>query len=166
VTVLRRWIDRNLWSVPVLVFLTLQLALSVWSATRRTPVLLASAPLTARQQVYTSLTGSSSALLGLALAAVAILAAFGPRPAHAGEQARDETRLARARIGLIGALLAASFFLLVVLITATLALAVDSKPTGNSAITTLIESAGAASVVGLIISGLGLALVIAERSRP
>lgn len=162
---LRRWVDRNLWSVPVLVFFFLELALSVWSATSRTPVLLAAAPMSARQQVYASLTSSSSALLGLALAAVAILAAFGPRPVHAGQQARGEARLARARAGLIGALLAASFFLLVVLITSTVALAVDAKATGNCTVTTLIESAGVASVIGLVLSGLGLALVIAERSR-
>jgi len=165
VTALRRWVDRNLWSVPVLVFLILELALSLWSAASRTPVLLAAVPLTARQQVYASLTGSSSALLGFALAAVAILAAFGPRPVHAGERAREEARLARARAGLIGSLLTASFFLLVVLIAATVALPVDTRATGNSAITAVLEGAGAASVVGLVVSGLGLALVIAERSR-
>jgi hypothetical protein len=126
---------------------------------------ITAAPLTSRQQIYSSLTGSSSVVFGIAFAAVAILAAFGPRPATSGEQIRNEAALARARANLVGSLLAASCFLLVVLITATLALAVDSRPIGNSAITTLIESSIAASVLGLFISGLGLALVIAERSR-
>lgn len=161
---LRRRADRNLWSIPVLVFIILEATITVWSAISPAPVLLAAVPLTARQQVYTSLTGSSSALLGLALAAVAILAAFGPRPAPAG-QSRREAQLARARTNLIGALLAASFFLLVLLITATVALAMDARVSGNGAVTSLIESAGTASVVGLILSGLGLTLVIAERSR-
>ena len=158
-------IDRHLWSVPILVFLVTELALLVWSATSRGPVLLAAAPADSRQQIYSSLTGSSSVLLGLALAAVAILTAFGPRAARAGVQARSETQLARARTTLVGSLLVASFFLLVVLITATLALAVDSKHIGNGAITTIIEGSVVASVLGLLIGGLGLALVIAERSQ-
>ena len=160
-----RWLDRNLWLVPILVFLAAGLALGIWSAVSTKPVLLATAPLTARQQVYTSLTGSSSALLGLALAAVAILTAFAPRPARADQAAASETQLAHARINLIGSLLVASFFLLMILVTATVAIAVDAKPSGNSVITTIIEGSGAASIVGLLMSGLGLALVIAERSR-
>jgi len=35
----------------------------------------------------------------------------------------------------------------------------------NSAITTLIEASGIASVVGLLIGSIGLAFVIVERSR-
>jgi hypothetical protein len=160
-----KWLDRHLWSVPILVFLVAELALSVWSATSRSPVLLAAAHTASRQQIYSSLTGSSSALLGLALAAVAILAAFGPRPARAGQQTQNEAGLARARTNLVGSLLVASFFLLVILITATLALAVDSRHIGNSAVTTIIEASVVASVLGLLLSGLGLALVVAERSQ-
>jgi hypothetical protein len=74
------WIDQRLWLVPLLVFLLGELGLGVWSAVSSTPVLLAAAPPTARQAVYTSLTGSFSAILGIALATVAILVAFGPRP--------------------------------------------------------------------------------------
>jgi hypothetical protein len=160
-----RWIDRHLWSIPVLAFLVTELALSLWSAESRRPVLLAApAPLT-RQQVYASLTGSSSALLGLVLAAIAVLAAFGPLPARTGGQARNEKSLTRAREGLVGSLLAAAFFLLMILITATLGIAVDSRHVGNSVITTFIEGSIVASVLGLLISGLGLALVIAGRSR-
>jgi hypothetical protein len=55
--------------------------------------------------------------------------------------------------------------MLALVITATVAEAVDLKPVGNSAITVLIEASGAASVIGLLIGGLGLALVIVERSR-
>jgi hypothetical protein len=160
-----RWVDRHLWSLPVFVFLLTELAFGVWSAVSNKPVLLASAPLTARQSVYSSLAGSSSALLGLAVAAVAILAAFGPRPARTGEPNRAELPLARARTIIAGSLLAASFFLLVMAITATVALAVDGRPTGNSAITTLIEASGIASVVGLLVGGIGLAFVVVERSR-
>ena len=160
-----RWVDRHLWSLSVLIFLLAELAFGVWSAMSSKPVLLAAAPLTARQAVYSSLTGSSSALLGLAVAAVAILAAFGPRPAPTGQPSRSERRLARARTIIAGSLLAASFFLLVVVITATVALAVDVRNTGNSAITTLIEASGIASVVGLLIGSIGLAFVIVERSR-
>jgi hypothetical protein len=126
-------------------------------------VLLAATPTAGRQQVYSSLTGSSSALLGLALAAVAILAAFSPRPAVLNG-AQNEVRLARARANLVGSLLVASFFLLVVLVTATVGLAVNSKQPGNWLVITLIEAAAIASILGLLLSGIGLALVIAERS--
>jgi hypothetical protein len=50
-------------------------------------------------------------------------------------------------------------------ITATVALAVDVRNTGNSAITTLIEASGIASLVGPLIGSIGLAFVIVERSR-
>jgi hypothetical protein len=160
-----RWVDRHLWSLPVLIFLLAALGLGVWSAMSSKPVLLAAAPLSARQAVYSSLVGSLSALLGLAVAAVAILAAFGLRPARTGQPSRSELRLARARTSIAGSLLAASFFMLVVVITATVALAVDIRNTGNSSTTTLIEASGIASVVGLLVGGIGLAFVIIERSR-
>jgi len=54
------------------------------------------------------------ALLGLALAAVAILVAFGPRPVCTSEKAQAEKRLARARAALVSSLLVAAFFLLVI----------------------------------------------------
>jgi hypothetical protein len=160
-----RWVDRHLWSFPVLIFLLAELGLGVWSAVSSRPVLLAAASLSARQAVYSSLVGSSSALLGLAIAAVAILAAFSPRPARTGDPSRSELRLAQARTIIAGSLLAASFFLLVVVITATVALAVDVRNNGNSAITTLIEASGIASVVSLLVGGIGLTFVIVERSR-
>jgi hypothetical protein len=160
-----RWVDQHLWTVPLLVFLLGELALSVWSALSRSPVLLAAAPLAARQSVYTSLTGSSSAILGIALATVAILVAFGPRPGPTGTPTETELDLVRARTIVTGSLLTASLFMLSIVIMATVAEAVDLKPVGNSAITTLIEASGTASVVGLLVGGFGLALVIVERSK-
>jgi hypothetical protein len=147
------------------VFLLGELVFSVWSVWSPSPVLLAAAPLTARQAVYASLTGSSSAILGIALATVAILVAFGPRPGPTGTPTKAELDLAHARTIVTGSLLAASFFMLVIVITATVAEAVDVKPVGNTAITTLIEASGIASVAGLLVGGVGLALVIVERSR-
>jgi uncharacterized membrane protein len=162
-----RWIDQHLWSIPILLFIATELALAIWTAASPKPLLLAAAPLVTRQAIYSSVAGSSSALLGLALAAVAILAAFGPRPTQTAAEAKREASLTRARNNIIvGSLLTASLFLLMLLVTATLALAVDSKHSGNSAITVMLEGAGPASVVGLLVSGVGLALVIVERSRP
>jgi len=158
---LTSWLDKHLWAIPPLVFLAAEAGLLAWSKKSHSPTLMASTPLTARQQVYGSLTGSSSALLGLALAAVAILAAFGPRPDPTGR----EPKLAHARTLLVGSLFAASFFLLVILVDATLALAMDARSTGNIAIVTILESSILASVVGLLLGGLGLALVIKERAQ-
>lgn len=146
-------------------FLLSGLGFGLWSAVSSKPVLLAADPLTARQAVYTSLTGSFSAILGIALATVAILVAFSPRPGPTGAPTKTERDLVRARTIVTGSLLMASFFMLGVVITATIAEAVDLKPVGNSAITTAIEASGVASIVGLLIGGFGLALVIVERSR-
>jgi uncharacterized membrane protein YdcZ (DUF606 family) len=62
-------------------------------------------------------------------------------------------------------LLTASFFMLIVAITATAGLAMDTKKSGNSLVATLVEASALASVIGLLIGGLGLTLVIVERSR-
>jgi hypothetical protein len=160
-----KWLDRNIWVALILLFLIVEVAFGIWSVTSKAPVLLAAASPTVRQQVYASLAGSSSALLVIALAVVAILAAFDPRPASPGRPAAEERQQTRARTTLVGSLLMASFFLLVILVTATIALAVDSQQAGNAAIAVLIEGASLASVLGLLMGGVGLALVIAERSR-
>jgi hypothetical protein len=155
-----RWIDRNLWSVPVLVFLATGLAFGVWAMASSKPMLLAAAPVTTRQAVYTSLTGSASAFFGVSLAVVAILVVFPRLAASNTEQA-----LARARTTVVGVLLAASFFMVMVVVIATIGIAVDVERGGNTAITTLLEASGFASVVGLLVGGCGLVLVIVERSR-
>ena len=71
-----QWIDRNLWSVPVIVFLSVWAATVLWSAASSKPVLLAAAAVASRQAVYSSLTGSAGAFFAAALAVVAILVVF------------------------------------------------------------------------------------------
>lgn len=70
-----------------------------------------------------------------------------------------------ARTTVVGVLLTASFFMAMVVVTATIGIPVDVKPGGNTAITTLLEASGFASVIGLLVGGCGLVLVIVERSR-
>jgi hypothetical protein len=155
-----RWIDRNLWSIPVLVFFMIELAFSLWSVMSPRPVLLAALPPTTREAMYSSLTGTASAFFGIALAVVAILVAFPKLMATSIEQG-----LVRARTIVIGSLLMSSFFMLAIVTTATIALAVDLRPAGNYAVTTLIEASCMASVTGLLVGGIGLAYVVVERSR-
>jgi hypothetical protein len=155
-----KWIDRNLWSITVGVFAIIEITFTSWSAMSRTPVLLAALPLTARQAIYSSLASTASAFFGVALTVVAILVAF---PKLAGTT--TEKALVRARTIVIGSLLMSSFFTMVVVITTTIALAIDTHPTGNYAITALIEASCFASVAGLLVGGIGLAYVIVERSR-
>lgn len=52
--------------------------------------------------------------------------------------------------------------MLVVAIMATVALAVDGQPTGNSAIAALIEASGIARFVGLLVGGSRLAFVVVD----
>lgn len=161
----RKWIDRNLWSIPAATFLLLELTFSVWAAASLKPVLLAALPTTTRLAFYTSLTATSGTLFAIAVAVVTILVAFAPRDTDTGRAARAERDQARARTIVVGSWLATSFFMLMVLITATIAQAVDLRRVGNNAVTTLIESSAIAGVVGLLLGGVGLALVIVERSR-
>lgn len=155
-----RWVDRNLWSVPVIVFLATELAFELWTVVGSKPVLLATAAVTTRQTVYSSLTGSASAFFAAALAVVAILVVF-PRLAATSM----ETALVRARTRVVSVLLMTCCFMAAVVVVATIAIAVDVKPVGNTAVTTLIEASAIASVSGLAVGGFGLALVIVERSR-
>src|ERR1035441_3685628 len=71
-----RWIDRNLWSIPIVTFLMIELAFSLWSVVSSTPVLLAALPPTTRQAMYSSLISTASAFFGVSLTVVAILVAF------------------------------------------------------------------------------------------
>ena len=161
-----RQIDKQLWLVPIAGFLLVGAGLGSWTAASSQPVLLAAATVTARQSMYSSLTGSSSALLGLVVAAIAILVAFPVRTTNDGRTSTQrEGQLARARTILIGSLLSASCFLLLLLMTATVAIGLDTRPRGNSAIITVIEASCLASMLGLVVGGLGLTLVIVERSR-
>ena len=117
-----RRMDRNLWSVPVIVFLATELAFELWSELGGKPVLLATAAVTTRQEVYSSLTGSASVFFGASLAVVAILVVF-PRLAATGA----EQALALARTRVVGVLLASSGFMAMVVVIATIAIAVDVK---------------------------------------
>jgi hypothetical protein len=162
---LLRWIDRHLWSVPLLVFLVAELGLGIWSAACSRPILLAALPPVTRQAIYASLTGTAGTFFGISIAVVTILVAFAPRTDSQGQTTRKEQALARARTIVVGSLLAASLSMLVIVVTATIAIGVDSKPHGNIAITTLVEASCAAGVSGLVVGGMGLALVIVERSR-
>ncbi|CAM5256576.1 hypothetical protein SAVIM40S_00629 [Streptomyces avidinii] len=158
-----RWIDRHIWFVPIFFFIGVELALIVTDLVRREPFLLAAVAAEKRKEIYTSLTGSSSGLLGFTLAAVAILAAFGPRATQNHEQQTRETALADARVGISKALLATALMLMTVLVIATVSLGVDVGKTGGLAVTSLTLAAGTASVVGLLVSGAGLTLSLIER---
>ncbi|OKI87228.1 hypothetical protein [Micromonospora sp. CB01531] len=65
---------------------------------------------------------------------------------------------------MIWTLLATSLFLLVILVTASIAIAVDTRSVGNAMITVVIASASFASIAGLLFGGLGLSLAVVERS--
>src|SRR4051812_8305004 len=96
------------------------------------PILLSAMSPTNRQPIYASLTGSSSSLLGFAIAAVAILSAFRPRTRKSEAAKIAERRVAAARDRLVISLLATSMFLLVLLVASSLAIATDGRRIGNS----------------------------------
>ncbi|MER6191984.1 MULTISPECIES: hypothetical protein [Streptomyces] len=162
---LGQWLDRHLWALPIFIFALVEAGFIAGNFASNDAFLLASLKAESRKEIYSSLTGSSSGLLGFALAAVAIMAAFGRRNASTPEDHGREDRLAEARVGISKILLATSVLLMVILVTATLAIGIDDDKVGGFAITSIITSAAVASVIGLIVSCAGLALSLTERSR-
>lgn len=160
-----QWIDRNLWILPFLSFLLTELVLIALHYTQGDPLLLAKIKTENRKEMYSSLTGSSSGLLGFALAAVAIMAAFGRRSTSTQDDRQRENQLADARVGISKILLATSLFLMTILVTATVAIGVDDQKSGSFALTSVITSSVASSLIGLFVSCAGLVLSLAERSR-
>jgi hypothetical protein len=160
-----RWFDKNLWSTPVAVLIVTELIVTPLQVLRSRGVLVESISKDARENLYSSLSGSSSGLLGFALAAVAILAVFSPRKtANRTARIREED-LATARVQVIGTLLATSFMLLVVLVVSSLGIALDSKGEANPVIANLAFCCSCASVVGLFLGGLGMGLSVLEKNR-
>lgn len=160
-----QWLDRHLWTLPLLIFLLIEVGFVAMHYLKEGALLLARLDADHRKDVYSSLTGSSSGLLGFALAAVAIMAAFGRRTAGTAEERLRENRLADARVGISKILLATSVLLMVILVTATLAVGIDDAKTGSFIFTSIITSAAVSSVIGLLVSCAGLTLSLAERSQ-
>jgi hypothetical protein len=127
--------------------------------------LLAAVDPDSRKDIYSSLTGSSSGLLGFALAAVAIMAAFGRRIGESQEIRERENDLADARVGISKVLLATSILLMVLLVAATVAIGVDRGKVGDFSLTSIVVSSALSSLIGLLVSGAGLTLSLMERSR-
>ncbi|MFI7547250.1 hypothetical protein [Actinoplanes sp. NPDC049599] len=160
-----QWVDRNLWVVPPATFLLVEVVLLIWLKVASKPFLLSSLTPSLRQPVYASLTGTTSALLGFVIAAVTILAAFGPRALKSATAQSVERRVAEARGRLVTSLLVTAIFLLLILVVATLGIATDTRKIGNPLVNLLIVGGAAASLLGFIVSGAGLALAVLERNR-
>ncbi|MFH9547703.1 hypothetical protein [Streptomyces sp. NPDC017435] len=156
-------INRNWWVIPILAFGSAVTCLVLMSALGG-PRMLAAVKPDLRKDIYSSLTGSSSGLLGFALAAVAILAAFAPRTDTQERNRRREVALADARTDIAKCLLVTSVFLMTILVASTVGIGMDARDNGNSSISTIVVAAAFASLVGLLISGLGVTLSILERN--
>ncbi|MCX5501869.1 hypothetical protein OG887_21170 [Streptomyces sp. NBC_00053] len=156
-------INRNWWVLPILAFVCALMCLLVISLLEG-PRLLAGLDPDLRKDIYSSLAGSSSGLLGFALAAVAILSAFAPKVDAQGANRRREREMAEARNDIAKCLIVTSLFLMMILVMSTIGIGIDSDPGGNRLISAVIISASFASLVGLLISGLGVTLSILERN--
>lgn len=156
------WLDRRLWAAVPLAFLVVELAQVAWAVLSERPVLLARGTSEARADLYSSLTGSSGALLGFTVAAVAILVTFETRHGLGVEPAREEN-LGRARRKLVGVLLATAAALGFTLAGATLALGIDRGESALSWLQQLVVSGAVASMLGLTLGGVGFALAVFER---
>ncbi|MEU6811102.1 hypothetical protein ABZ920_19365 [Streptomyces sp. NPDC046831] len=156
-------INRNWWIFPIVAFIVAAACLFLVSVFDGTCLLAAVKP-DLRKDIYSSLTGSSSGLLGFALAAVAILAAFAPKIDGQGRNRRKEEELAEARSDIAKCLLVTSAFLMVILVASTIGIGADAGREGNPVLSVLVVAAGFASLIGLLISGLGVTLSILERN--
>ncbi len=155
-----RWFDRHLWVAVLAVFAVCELATLVWSRLAADPILLTAAPPRVRADLYSSLAGSSGALLGFTITAVAILVAFRPR---GDSPAARETNLARVRVKLVGVLLATSAFLGTTLALSTLSIGLDQQSASHEWLSVQVLNCAVTSLVGLSLGGLGFALAVVER---
>lgn len=160
-----RWIDRHLWALPIIIFVITEVGFILAHSLKGDALLLARLDAGRRKDIYSSLTGSASGLLGFALAAVAIMAAFGRRSVAAPEERERENRLADARVGISKILLATGVLLMVILVAATVGIGVDDRKVGLFSLTSVVMAAGFSSVIGLLVSCAGLTLSLVERSR-
>jgi hypothetical protein len=160
-----KWLDRHLWILPFVIFAAVEAAMIAVRYWKSKEFFLAAVDADSRKEIYSSLTGSSSGLLGFALAAVAIMVAFGRRAAGTPEVRARENRLAEARVGISKVLLVTSVFLMIILVTATVAIGVDDGKTGSFPLTSIIVASAVSSLTGLLVSGAGLTLSLMERSR-
>jgi hypothetical protein len=160
-----KWLDRHLWSIPVITFAIVLMAFTVWAGASDRPVLISALGAMHRQQLYSSLTGTAGSLLGFSIASVTILAAFGPRATTGRADSAREERLAKARSDVMILLLVTSGFLLALLISGSLSLAMDTAQTGSQVASVSVASLSLASVTGLLVSGFAMTLVVVERSR-
>ncbi|MEU2495473.1 hypothetical protein [Streptomyces sp. NPDC007883] len=159
-----KWVNRNWWVTPIVAFISAQMALALTSFLTG-PALLAAVKPDLRKDIYSSLTGSSSGLLGFTLAAVAILAAFAPKT-DPGTSKRREREMADARNDIAKCLFVTALFLAIILTVSTIGIGMDTKSNGNPALTSPVVAASFASLIGLLISGLGVTLSILERNSP
>jgi hypothetical protein len=162
-----KWFDRNFWALPAAAFVFSEAALIVWELLDRNPILLSSAKPEVRQQVYSSLSSTSSSLLGFSIASVAILTAFSPRQSARSSDGTEptEAQVSEARGRVSVALLSASVFLLLLLVVTSYALSQDAEDNGSRLITFTVMGASLASLVGLVAGGFGLYFAVLERTR-
>lgn len=151
-----RLLDRRPFLVPLLTFVIVGIGIVGWTRLSTSPVLLDGVPIVVRSRLYASVAGSSSALLGFTLAAVAILVALPGRASPA---------ITRARETLVQVLLVTALFLLLSLISSTLALVVDQSVAGRFAVQTLTLAALSASLAGLLVGGAAFALAVTEAQQ-
>lgn len=162
---LGQWLDRHWWSIPVAAFVTME-AMHVFIYLVNGPhFALSLVEADRRREIYSSLTGSSSGLLGFTLAAIAILVAFGKRAASDQETRGRENHLAEARLGICKVLLVTSVFLVIILIASTVSMGIDDREYGNVVLTSIVTSSALSSLLGVVISGAGLTLALMEKSR-
>ncbi|MEV8329617.1 hypothetical protein [Streptomyces niveus] len=158
-------VGSNLWVIPIACFTiaeALLIAVAFWFDD---PILLVSVKPELRKDIYSSVTGSSSGLLGFCLAAVAILAAFAPKRDDRPAARRHEREMAEARSDIAKCLLVTSLFLVIILGFSTVGIGADVREQGNVAIAGTVTAAGLAAIGGILISGLGVTLSILERSQ-
>jgi uncharacterized membrane protein YjgN (DUF898 family) len=156
-----RTIDRNLWTLPLLVFVLSGGLVVIFDWRFHLPISFTSTPL--RQQFYSSLTGSSSSLLGFLIAAVTIIAAFGRRYQATASEGRREDALATARAQIIILLLIAAMLMLFVLLAATVALSMSNSPNRLYVLDGLIIASSTAALVGVVTGAVALGLAVIER---
>lgn len=136
------------------------IGLRVWSELADAPVLLARAEPGRRDDVFTQVGSSSTALLAVSLTVLAILYALPDRPAI------REAREGDTWPALQGLLLTVALLCLVALVCAHIGLALDHGKPGMEWLEQLMLTSAAVATLALLVAGLVFAAVLYVGSLP
>jgi hypothetical protein len=140
--------------VVIFVFAGVAVGTAIWTHTSEHPVLLAQAAPENRSNWYSTAASNAGALLGLVIAALAVLVTLPDRPRI------EVLRRYKAWSSLLWTMIATLAMLALTLVLASAGQVIDVHKEPTEWLANVATAAAVASFVGIVVSGLAFALVI------